>query len=152
MGKKQTTETAACLQLCSAVPISFCFRCLSGPADGVEEIRGQKAISYPLRPKAEKGLTASPAEPEGLRPQGYTLAVITASAVLMKTKSFLLHSEIQQLFSCPFTPFTLPFHCSNGRLFSFSASAISSRHIFLFKLATLQEADEGSIKVTFSLP
>lgn len=44
---------------------------------------------------------------------------LTILAMLAKMKSLFLHSEIQPLFSCPLPPTPLPFHCSNGRLFSF---------------------------------
>lgn len=96
-------------------------QCLSGPAGGVEEIRQQRTISYPLGPKAEKGLISSPANPEGLKPQGYLLAVFSNS----------LYSAIQPLFSCPLT-LPHPFLAVTGGCSLFSASGlVSGRPIFL---------------------
>lgn len=130
---------SAALQCC---PHQLNLQCLSGPAGGVEEIRQQRTISYPLGPKAEKGLISSPADPEGLKPQGYLLAVFSNS----------FYSAIQPLFSCPLT-LPHPFLAVPGGCPLFSASGlVSGRPIFLCMLATLQEAEEGPIKVTFSLP
>lgn len=65
-------------QLCSAAPGSVRLQSLSGPAGGMEDqMRQQKAISYPLGLQAEEWLTTSPADPQGLKSQGNPLTVFS---------------------------------------------------------------------------
>lgn len=74
---KNPPETAASASL-QCAPVRVGLQSLSGPAGGIEDqLRQQKAISYPLGLQAEEGLTSSPAEPEGLKSQGYPLAVFS---------------------------------------------------------------------------
>lgn len=110
-----------------------------------EEIRQQIYIYI----QAEEGCASSPAGPEATRvSSGYSDNLSSADGD-EKPPSPQWDSAIVFL---PSNPSPSPFTAVMGGCSLSSASEISGRPIFLCRFATVLEAEEGPIKVTFSLP
>lgn len=111
--------------------------------------RGDQTTDICVCIKAEEGCTSSPAGPKAIRVSSGYSDNLSSTDWDEKPPSPQWDSAIVFL---PSNPSSSPFTAVMGGCSVSSASEVCGRPIFLCRFATLLEAEEGPIKVTFSLP